>query len=101
MVSTWIFIERIFILFLTSGFGSTARQPIQTNGVHYDCGCIISQNGDLMQFERVNPSVLNVPAVYIAYFSTFGALVSFFLFITIFVSMRIFHYLGLAFVIVQ
>ncbi len=75
MVSIWIFIERIFILFLTSGFGSTARQPIQTNGVHYDCGCIISQNGDLMQFERVNPSVLNVPAVYVAYFSTFGALV--------------------------
>jgi hypothetical protein len=67
----------VFFLFLISGFGSTARQPIQTNGVHYDCGCIISQNGDLMQFERAHPSVLNVPAVYVAYFSTFGALVSF------------------------
>jgi hypothetical protein len=32
-----------------------------------------------MQFERAHPSVLNVPAVYVAYFSTFGALVSFFL----------------------
>ncbi len=72
-------LDFVFFLFLISGFGSTARQPIQTNGVHYDCGCIISQNGDLMQFERAHPSVLNVPAVYVAYFSTFGALVSFLL----------------------
>ncbi len=66
-------------LFLISGFGSTTRQTIQTNSVHYDCGFIITQNGNLMQFERAHPSVLNVPTVYVAYFSTFGVLVSFFL----------------------
>jgi hypothetical protein len=51
---------------------------IQANGVHYDCGCIISQNGDLIQFSnREDVCALNVPAIYVAYFSTFGALVSF------------------------
>jgi hypothetical protein len=49
---------------------------IQENGVHYDCGCIISENGDLVLCRgREQDSVLNVPAVYVAYFSTFGALV--------------------------
>ncbi|CAF4351796.1 unnamed protein product, partial [Adineta steineri] len=57
------------------GFGSTSINIIQGNGVHYDCGCIISQNGDLIRYaNRGNESVLNVPAVYVAYFSTFGAL---------------------------
>ena len=59
------------------GFGSTAHSAIQSNGVHYDCGCILSQNGDLVRFvNTVNMSTLNVPAVYVVYFSTFGALVS-------------------------
>jgi hypothetical protein len=39
-----------------------------------------------MQFERAHPSMLNVPAVYVAYFSTFGALVSFFVYHDIHIS---------------
>ncbi|CAF3595248.1 unnamed protein product [Adineta steineri] len=70
----WTFTFEPLTLQNTFGFGSTARQVIQQRGVHYDCGCIITQNGDLMHFERANVSVLNVPAVYVAYFSTFGAL---------------------------
>ncbi|CAF1248253.1 unnamed protein product [Adineta steineri] len=70
----WTFTFEPLTLQNTFGFGSTARQVIQQHGVHYDCGCIITQNGDLMHFERANISVLNVPAVYVAYFSTFGAL---------------------------
>ncbi|CAF4617127.1 unnamed protein product, partial [Rotaria sp. Silwood2] len=59
----------------TFGFGSTSRYIIQAHGVHYDCGCIISQNGDLLQFsDDGGASGLNVPSVYVAYFSTFGAL---------------------------
>ena len=58
------------------GFGSTMLHIIQTNGVHYDCGCIISVSGDLVgRADRVEANVLNVPAVYVAYFSTFGAMV--------------------------
>jgi hypothetical protein len=52
-----------------------------------------------MHFERVNPSALNVPAVYVAYFSTFGALVS--CMMMIIVLFLIFDHLGLAFIIVQ
>ncbi|CAF2853244.1 unnamed protein product [Rotaria sp. Silwood2] len=70
----WTFAFHPLTLQNTFGFGSTAHQIIQSNGVHYDCGCIITQNGDLMQFERTHTSALNVPAVYVAYFSTFGAL---------------------------
>ena len=70
------------IIDVALGFGSTARALIQAHGVHYDCGCIISQNGDLLQFlHRTNYCPLNVPAVYVAYFSTFGALVSFRMFL--------------------
>ncbi|CAF4719416.1 unnamed protein product, partial [Rotaria sp. Silwood1] len=70
----WTFTFHPLTLQNTFGFGSTAHQIIQSNGVHYDCGCIITQNGDLMQFERTHTSALNVPAVYVAFFSTFGAL---------------------------
>ncbi len=53
---------------------------ILTNGVHYDCGCVLTQNGDLMQFSgNAVINSLNVPAVYVAFFSTFGAFVSLFL----------------------
>jgi hypothetical protein len=53
--------------------------------VHYDCGCVLTQNGDLVHFaERANASTLDVPAVYVAYFSTFGAMVRFFSFDLIF-----------------
>ena len=56
------------------GFGSTAAMPIQANGVHYDCGCVLTETGDLQQFGG-NGSTLSVPSVYVAYFSTFGAMV--------------------------
>ncbi|CAF1461197.1 unnamed protein product [Didymodactylos carnosus] len=54
------------------GFGSTATSPIQRNGVHYDCGCVISEKGELLHCHGTN--ALSVPAVYIAYFATFGAM---------------------------
>lgn len=64
------------VLFVLLGFGSSTLHKIQHNGVHYDCGCIISQNGELMRYQnRWEISDLNVPAVYVVYFSTFGALV--------------------------
>jgi hypothetical protein len=57
------------------GFGTTAQQPIEEHGVHYDCGCVIDENGNLLQFSGgANP--LNVPGIYVAYFSTFGAMVN-------------------------
>ncbi|CAM4970115.1 unnamed protein product [Rotaria socialis] len=71
----WTFMFQPLTLQNTFGFGSTTRHTIQENSVHYDCGCIISQNGDLLQFsQRGDTSGLNVPAVYVAFFSTFGAL---------------------------
>ena len=56
------------------GFGSTATSPIQRNGVHYDCGCVLSEKGELLHLHGTN--ALSVPAVYIAFFATFGAMVS-------------------------
>ncbi|CAF2707124.1 unnamed protein product [Rotaria sp. Silwood2] len=71
----WTFMFQPLTLQNTFGFGSTSQITIQANGVHYDCGCILSQNGDLLQFaNRANENPLNIPAVYVAYFSTFGAL---------------------------
>jgi hypothetical protein len=66
-----------FIYFLFAlGFGSTTRAPIKSDSVHYDCGCVLSHNGDLQHFSgKVDGDSLNVPAVYVVYFSTFGALV--------------------------
>lgn len=61
---------------ISLGFGSVYRAKIQSTGVHYDCGCIISEIGQLIIPYGVNYNgVLNVPAIYTAYFSTFGALV--------------------------
>ncbi len=59
----------LFIL----GFGSTLNAIIQANGTHYDCGCVLTENGDLLN--QTNKGALSVPAVYVAYFSTFGAMV--------------------------
>jgi hypothetical protein len=69
--------KKIHVFFFI-GFGSTRHEIIQSAGVHYDCGCLITENGDLIQFpsNKGNGSALNVPAVYVAYFSTFGAFVS-------------------------
>jgi hypothetical protein len=68
----------MYTFFFLIGFGSTRRQPIQANGVHYDCGCLFTCDGDLIQFpdSKGNGGALSVPSVYIAYFSTFGAMVS-------------------------
>jgi hypothetical protein len=57
------------------GFGTTAQQTIEEHGVHYDCGCVLNENGDLLPFPG-SASSLNVPGVYVAYFSTFGAMVN-------------------------
>ncbi|CAF4442972.1 unnamed protein product, partial [Adineta steineri] len=54
-------------------FGTTAQQPIEEHGVHYDCGCVIDEKGELLQFSG-KPSLLNVPGTYVAYFSTYGAM---------------------------
>ncbi|CAF4450175.1 unnamed protein product, partial [Rotaria sp. Silwood2] len=71
----WTFMFQPLTLQNTFGFGSTSQYIIQEQGVHYDCGCIISQNGDLLQFLHAEgANGLSVPSVYVAYFSTFGAL---------------------------
>lgn len=68
----------IYILFLL-GFGSTRQSTVQRTSVHYDCGCIITENGELIEFfENEDGNRLNVPAIYAVYFSTFGAIVSHF-----------------------
>ena len=59
------------------GFGSTRRSTVQRNSVHYDCGYIITENGELIQFTTEECfRTLNVPTIYAVYFSTFGAMVS-------------------------
>ena len=59
------------------GFGSLRSEAV-TSIVHYDCGCMISETGALIMPPggRGHGSVLNVPAVYVAFFATFGAMVS-------------------------
>ncbi|CAM4842781.1 unnamed protein product [Rotaria magnacalcarata] len=71
----WTFAFEPWSLEDTYGFGSVYPSLIQADGVHYDCGCIISENGNLEHFfgGEYDP-ILNVPAVYVAYFATFGAL---------------------------
>lgn len=69
----------IYVLFVL-GFGSTRQSAVQRTSVHYDCGCIITEDGALIQYgENEDENQLNVPAVYAVYFSTFGAMVSHFL----------------------
>ncbi|CAF2108222.1 unnamed protein product [Rotaria magnacalcarata] len=46
----WTFMFQPLTLENTFGFGSTSRHIIQSTCIHYDCGCIISQDGDLLQF---------------------------------------------------
>jgi hypothetical protein len=65
-------------------------------GVHYDCGCVLTGNGDLSRFDgQVNATAIAVPAVYVAYFSTFGAMVRF---SSLTQSLHIILHIGLAFV---
>ncbi|CAF3326320.1 unnamed protein product [Rotaria sp. Silwood2] len=71
----WTFAFEPLKLQNTFGFGSTAHHIITATGVHYDCGCVINYDGALVQFtNRAHPNPLTVPAVYVVYFSTFGAL---------------------------
>ncbi|CAF1381958.1 unnamed protein product [Rotaria sordida] len=59
----------------TFGFGSTCQSVVERSSVHYDCGCIITEDGELVQYTNNEPnSQLNVPAIYAVYFSTFGAM---------------------------
>jgi hypothetical protein len=89
-----------FVYLMITGFGSTTHYTIRTNGIHYDCGCVLTQNGDLIRFQNEgNENVMNVPAVYTVYFSTFGAMVSFSIVVVCFFS--IYRYLGLVFTLVQ
>ncbi|CAF4682522.1 unnamed protein product, partial [Rotaria sp. Silwood2] len=68
----WMFAFEPLKLEETHGFASTATSPIQRNGVHYDCGCVLSEKGEL---ERLyGGSEFTIPAVYIAFFATFGAM---------------------------
>ncbi|CAF1384007.1 unnamed protein product, partial [Adineta steineri] len=53
-------------------FASTATNPIQRTLIHYDCGCVLSERGALVQ--KYGGNTFSIPAVYIAYFATFGAL---------------------------
>ncbi|CAF1366374.1 unnamed protein product, partial [Adineta steineri] len=69
----WSFAFQPLNLLHTHGFGTTAQQPIEEHGVHYDCGCVIDEKGELLQFSG-KPSLLNVPGTYVAYFSTYGAM---------------------------
>ncbi|CAF1180202.1 unnamed protein product, partial [Adineta ricciae] len=71
----WTFAFDPLSLEHTYGFGSTYQSPIESDGVHYDCGCVITEDGVLERsFDSADNSGLSVPAVYVAYFSTFGAL---------------------------
>ncbi|CAF3121404.1 unnamed protein product [Rotaria socialis] len=61
----WTFMFQPLTLENTFGFGSTSRHIIESTYIHYDCGCIISQNGDLLQFKGIeDASGLNVPAAW-------------------------------------
>jgi hypothetical protein len=89
----------IYILFIL-GFGSTRHEIILAAGVHYDCGCLFSENGDLIHFpnNRGNGGALSVPAVYVAYFSTFGAMVRLY---KNFLYFYFSDFLGMAFIIIR
>ncbi|CAF1573843.1 unnamed protein product [Rotaria sp. Silwood1] len=71
----WTFAFEPLTLENTYGFGSTTHYIIEANGIHYDCGCVLTLNGDLFRFPtRTNHNIMNVPAVYTVLFSTFGAM---------------------------
>ncbi|CAF4549844.1 unnamed protein product, partial [Didymodactylos carnosus] len=72
----WIFTFQPLLLRGTYGFGSTTDTVIGTSGVHYDCGCILSETGDLMQYSNriIRSNAMNIPSIYVAYFLTFGCL---------------------------
>ncbi|CAF4526381.1 unnamed protein product [Rotaria socialis] len=66
----FLFVSRVSPLYR---FGSTYGSNIRRNGVHYDCGCIISHTGELANASP-QTTPLNKPIVYVVYFSTFGAM---------------------------
>ncbi|CAF1317311.1 unnamed protein product [Didymodactylos carnosus] len=72
----WIFTFQPLLLQDTYGFGSTTDTVIRMDGIHYDCGCILSETGDLMQYSNrvIRPNAMNIPSIYVTYFLTFGCL---------------------------
>ncbi|CAF4930839.1 unnamed protein product, partial [Rotaria sp. Silwood1] len=68
----WMFAFEPLKLEENYGFASTATSPIKRSGVHYDCGCVLSEKGELEQL--YGGSEFSIPAVYIAFFATFGAM---------------------------
>ncbi|CAF4331676.1 unnamed protein product, partial [Rotaria sp. Silwood2] len=70
-------VSKIFSMYLLFilGFGSTRSSTIERSHVHYDCGCIITESGDVLNFSSHGSSnTMSVPMAYTIYFSTFGAL---------------------------
>ncbi|CAF1165379.1 unnamed protein product [Didymodactylos carnosus] len=65
----WIFIFQPLLLQDTYGFGSTTDTVIRMDGIHYDCGCILRETGDLMQYSNrvIRPNAMNIPSIYVAY----------------------------------
>ncbi|CAF1604719.1 unnamed protein product, partial [Didymodactylos carnosus] len=72
----WIFTFQPLLLQDTYGFGSTTDTVIRMDGIHYDCGCILRETGDLMQYSNrvIRPNAMNIPSIYVTYFLTFGCL---------------------------
>ncbi|CAF1430588.1 unnamed protein product, partial [Rotaria sordida] len=71
----WTFALQPLTLEHTFGFGSMRSSPIKKYGIHYDCGCILTHNGDLVRFMNdADEHALSVPAIYVVLFSTFGAM---------------------------
>ncbi|CAF3611238.1 unnamed protein product, partial [Rotaria socialis] len=58
----WTFTFEPLKLEHTHGFASTATKPIMRNGIHYDCGCVLSEKGELVQRHEGNE--FSVPTVY-------------------------------------
>ncbi|CAM4822618.1 unnamed protein product [Rotaria magnacalcarata] len=68
----WTFTFEPLKLENTYGFASTSDKPISRSYIHYDCGCVLSETGELVQ--RHGRNEFSIPAVYIAFFATFGAM---------------------------
>ncbi len=70
--------EHFYFVSFILGFGSTRHELVQAKLVHYDCGCLINETGELVHFPSAkgNGSPLTVPSVYVVYMATFGAMVS-------------------------
>ncbi|CAM4874703.1 unnamed protein product [Rotaria socialis] len=68
----WTFTFEPLKLETTYGFASTSDKSISRSYIHYDCGCVLSETGELVQRHGTNE--FSIPSVYIAFFATFGAM---------------------------